>query len=231
MRLLMYLTNFGDPYLTVPLAGLVLAWLAITCSWRSLVMWSGGFGIAASIVAASRFAHVFWGLGVPEFNFAVVSGHTMLASAVYPTALSLCVSRIRKRTVIGPYISGLAFAGAIGVSRILIGYHSTSEVLCGLLSGSLVAALTCIQMLSSQMRSSTTNGLAQRDPTPFAAAALAAVVMYHGKIAPVSAWIDRSSTELSQLSKIQDGRIRWGHAATHCRGNDAALVLHYLSPS
>ncbi|KVU38852.1 hypothetical protein WK68_14810 [Burkholderia ubonensis] len=208
MRLLMYLTNFGDPYVTIPLAGLILAWLAIMCSRRALVIWSSGFAISASIVAASRVVHVIWGVEVPALNFTVVSGHAMLAGAVYPTVLSVCANHTRKTTTIGPYIGGLAFAGAIGVSRVLLGFHSTSEVISGLLLGALVAMLTRAHLTLSDALYAKKTGSALPDPTPFAAAAVAAVVMCHGKIAPVSASIDRNAVELSQWSKTQVEKIR-----------------------
>lgn len=208
MRLLMYLTNFGDPYLTIPLAGLILAWLAITRSTRALVIWTSGMAISGSIVAASRVVHIIWGVEVPAFNFTVVSGHTMLASAVYPTALSICEDRTRRTTAIGPYVFGLAFAGAIGISRVLLGFHSTSEVISGLVSGVLVATLTCVQLAFPDTPRARTTGLTLPDPTLFAAAALAAVVMYHGKIAPVSASIDRNAVELSQWGKTQVEKLR-----------------------
>ncbi|PXX25853.1 MULTISPECIES: phosphatase PAP2 family protein [Burkholderia] len=208
MRLLMYLTNFGDPYLTIPLAGLILVWLAMTRSTRALIIWTCGIAISGSVVAASRVVHVIWGVEVPALNFTVVSGHTMLAGAVYPTALSICENRTCKTTAIGPYVGGLAFAGAIGISRVLLGFHSTSEVISGLLSGVLVATLTCIKLTLPHVPRARTAGFTLPDPTPFAAAALAAVVMYHGKIAPVSASIDRNAVELSQWGKTQVEKIR-----------------------
>lgn len=206
--LLMYLTNFGDPYLTIPLAGLILAWLGVTRSQRALVIWPIGIAISASIVAASRVVHVIWGVEVPALNFTVVSGHSMLAGAVYPTALSICENRTRKTTAIGPYVGGLAFAAAIGVSRILLGFHSTSEVISGLVSGALVATLTCARLAPPHVLCPRKTVFTLSDPTPFAAAAIAAIVMYHGKIAPVSISIDRNAVELSQWSKTQVEKIR-----------------------
>ncbi|WP_080429849.1 phosphatase PAP2 family protein [Burkholderia ubonensis] len=208
MRLLMYLTNFGDPYLTIPLAGLILAWLTMTRSMRASFIWMSGMAISGSIVAASRVAHVIWGMQVSALNFTVVSGHTMLASAVYPTALFICEDRTCRTTAIGPYVCGLAFASAIGVSRVLLGFHSTSEVISGLLPGVLVAMLTCEQLARSHAPRARTARLTVPDPTPFAAAALAAVILYHGKIAPISASIDRNAAELSQWGKTQVEKLR-----------------------
>lgn len=93
-------------------------------------------------------------------------------------------------------------------ARILPGYHSTAEVVCGLASGMLVAALTCFPFTFAHTLFGKPGGFTLHDPTPFAAAALAAVVMYHGKVAPVSARIDRDAVGLSQWSKAQVERMR-----------------------
>lgn len=208
MPLLSYVTNFGDPYLTVPLAALILLWLALMRSWRATLFWAGGMTLGASVVAASRVMHVIWGVEIEALNFTVVSGHAMLAGAVYPTVFSLCDGRTRRGAGIGPYAGGLMLAAVIGMSRILLGYHSTAEVICGLAAGVLVATPTCFQFAFAPMLSGKPGGWTLHDPTLFAAAALAAVVMYHGKVAPVSARIDRDAVGLSQWSKTQVERIR-----------------------
>ncbi|MBN3728233.1 phosphatase PAP2 family protein [Burkholderia sp. Ac-20379] len=208
MPLLRYVTNFGDPYLTVPLAVLILLWLAMMRSWRATLFWAGGMTLAASAVAASRVAHVVWGAEIEALNFTVVSGHAMLAGAVYPTVFSLCDDRTRRTALIGPYAGGLLLATAIGVSRILLGYHSTAEVVCGLAAGMAVATLTCFQFTFAHTLFGKPGGFTLHDPAWFAAAALAAVVMYHGKVAPVSARIDRDAAGLSQWSKAQLERMR-----------------------
>ncbi len=198
---LSYLTNFGDPYLTVPLAALIALWLATARALRAACIWSCGIALSAALVAASRIAHIVWGVELAALHFTVVSGHAMLAAAVYPTALVLCDNRGRREHRPGPGLAGLAFAAVIGGSRVLLGYHSTAEVISGLLSGACVAMLTCGHLAFARPR-----GFALPDPAPFAAVALAAVVMYHGKVAPVSASIDRNAVQLLQWDKSQAGK-------------------------
>ncbi|AJK49989.1 phosphatase PAP2 family protein [Burkholderia plantarii] len=198
MSLIAYLTDFGDPYLTVPLSALILGWIATTHSLRAAALWSGGIGIGAALVAASRIAHVAWGVEIAAWHFTVVSGHAMLASAVYPTALALCDNRGPGASRSAPYLGGLGFAAAIGASRVLLGYHSPIEVISGLLSGGLVAMLMRARLAVVPSRFAKAGGVALPDPARFAAAALAAVVMYHGRIAPVSASIDRDAERIVQ---------------------------------
>lgn len=200
VRLLVYLTNFGDPYLTVPLAGAVVVWLATTRSWRALVTWIACFSASAALVAASHFAYAAWGLQITAINFTAVSGHTMLASAVYPTTFALCASQARTRTAIFAYLCGLVFALAIGMSRLLMGVHTPAEVLSGWLLGTLVAGLTCSPALALRTRAGVISigRNARHDSTPFAAMALALIVVCHGKILPVTAWIDVHAPRLTQ---------------------------------
>ncbi|MBI0328554.1 phosphatase PAP2 family protein [Burkholderia plantarii] len=206
MHWLSYLTNFGDPYLTVPLATLVALWLAAARALRVACIWSCGIALGAALVAASRIAHIVWGVELAALHFTVVSGHAMLAAAVYPTALALCDNRGRREHRPGPALAGLAFAAVIGGSRVLLGYHSTAEVISGLLSGACVAMLTCGHLAFARSRFARPRGFALPDPAPFAAAALAAVVMYHGKVAPVSASIDRNAVQLLQSDRSQAGK-------------------------
>lgn len=199
-RLLIYLTNFGDPFLTVPLAGAVVLWLGATRSWRALLTWIACFTAGASLVAASHFAYAAWGLEIPALNLTAVSGHTMLASAVYPTTFALCASMARTRTALLAYVFGLVVAFAIGMSRLLMGVHSPAEVVTGWLLGTLIAGITCGPALSLRARAGVLSigRDARRDSTPFAALALALIVVCHGKILPVSAWIDVNAPRLTQ---------------------------------
>lgn len=200
VRLLVYVTNFGDPYLTVPLAGAVVVWLASTRSWRALITWIACFSASAALVTASHFAYAAWGLEIPSLNLTAVSGHTMLASAVYPTMFALCASQARTRTAMLAYLFGLIIALAIGLSRLLMGVHTPAEVVSGWLLGTLAAGLTCSAALALRTRAgviSIGRG-ARHDSTPFAAMALALIVICHGKILPVSAWIDVNAPRLTQ---------------------------------
>jgi membrane-associated phospholipid phosphatase len=200
MRLIVYLTNFGDPFLTVPLAGAVTLWLASARSWRALLTWIACFSAGAALVTASHFAYAAWGLEIASLNLTAVSGHTMLASAVYPTTFALCASMARTRTALAAYLLGLVFALAIGLSRMAIGAHTSAEVVVGWLVGTLIATLTCHPALSLRTRAGVISigRDARRDSTPFAALALALIVVCHGKILPVSAWIDVHAPRLTQ---------------------------------
>ncbi|CAE6924137.1 hypothetical protein R69927_06738 [Paraburkholderia domus] len=203
MRLLSYITNFGDPYLTSLLAGVIILWLAATRAWRPLLAWTSCFSVGVLAVAASRLAHAGWGVEISALNFAVISGHSMLDSAVYPTTFGLCATQAKPRTARLAYLLGFACALAIGVSRVLLGFHSTAEVVTGWLLGTLIAGMTCSLMSRSRVRTFSVGKFSMHDSTPFAATAMALIVICHGKIVPVSNWIDSNASEVTQWSKPQ----------------------------
>ncbi|MCW0133286.1 phosphatase PAP2 family protein [Burkholderia pseudomallei] len=139
MRLLFFLTNFGDPMLTAPLAFAVLSWLAASRRRRAALVWALGFACAVGVVALTKFVYAGWGIGIAAWRFTGVSGHTMLGAAVYPLVAAICVRDAYPRRALA---AGLAFALAIGMSRVLLGFHSWSEIVSGWLLGAAVAAST-----------------------------------------------------------------------------------------
>jgi len=152
-------------------------------------------------VAASRFAHTVWGVEIAALNFTVISGHSMLASAIYPTTFAICATQAKPRTAMLAHLFGIAWALAIGVSRVLMGLHSTAEVVTGWLLGTFIAGITCSLMSQSDVRTFSIGKFSTRDSTPFAALALALIVVCHGKVVAVSSWLDSNASEATQWSK------------------------------
>lgn len=84
---------------------------------------------------------------VPLTTYAFPSAHAMVSTAVYGT-VALAVARLR------PSIAPLAYVGttilvlAIGLSRIVLGVHWTTDVLAGFAAGALVLAAARLAMAS-----------------------------------------------------------------------------------
>ena len=150
MHLLSFLTDFGDPFLTVPLALAIQCWLIGTRQWRAARCWAAGFVGGAGLVALTKFAYAGWNIGIAVLDFTGVSGHAMLSTAVYPIAAAICANRASPATVRRSMHAGLVFSLAIGVSRVAFGYHTWSEVVSGWLVGGYVATLTMRFFLQRQ---------------------------------------------------------------------------------
>ena len=90
------------------------------------------FGAASLSVALSKIAFFGWGLGIPRLDFTGFSGHSMLVGSVLPILGWLLASRARPSLRLTAAAIGAACALLIAVSRVVLGYHSISEVVTGL---------------------------------------------------------------------------------------------------
>ena len=136
-------TRLGEAQTVLPAALLAaLLLLRRTESRPVAVWWMALLSAAVLLTTASKVAFIGWGLGWPALDFTGISGHAMFASAVYPLLLG---------TLLGPYVppsgqrlalaAGCVLALLVGVSRVMVGAHSVSEVVAGLLVGGGASAL------------------------------------------------------------------------------------------
>ncbi|WP_323122768.1 phosphatase PAP2 family protein [Burkholderia alba] len=221
MSLLLFLTHFGDPYMTAPLAAAVLGWLAATGRRRAAIEWGAGMACAVGLVALSKFVYAGWGIGIDALQFTGVSGHTMLSAAVYPLVAAICARDERVRAAAW---GGLSFALAIGLSRVLLGFHSWSEIVSGGVLGAGVAAMTLRRMRvargvlrdaagpagdrTAAVPRAAARSAHARATVCFAAAAFAIVVLSYGRTAPVSAWISVNAPKMAEWSRVWFDDIR-----------------------
>ena len=128
--------RLGEAQLLLPAALAFAWWLARRSEARPLVQWwLSLMALAALVTTITKVAFIGWGVGNAAFDFTGVSGHAMFAAAVYPLLCAgVAASRARpwRRAAL---LAGYALALLIGVSRVVDGSHSTSEVLAGLALG------------------------------------------------------------------------------------------------
>lgn len=143
------LTRLGEAQILLPAALLAALSLLRRPEGRPLVAWwLTLLGFATLLTTASKVAFIGWGVGWPELNFTGISGHAMFAAAVYPLLLGTLNSRAGPAGRRLAVIAGAALALLVGASRIVIGAHSASEVVAGLLLGGAAstAALSLIRL-------------------------------------------------------------------------------------
>lgn len=135
----LFMTRWGNSLLLLPAA-----------SWICVSLWAGGdrriawrwallFGGAVAVVLATKLAFLGWGVGIRSLDFTGVSGHSTLAASVLPMLawwLTQDQAPATQRRAVG---AGWGLAMMVGLSRVLLSTHSVSEVVAGLLLGSLVA--------------------------------------------------------------------------------------------
>lgn len=153
MQFWQFITSFGDSGLMVPTAIAIALWLVSAASYRLSVLWLGLFLMAAILVTLTKLLFLGWGLGIHALNFTGFSGHTTFAAIVFPVLTRLILHACRPDARPDGYFIGEAFAGLVGVSRLLVHAHSVSEVVAGLLLGlALSRTFLCVMALTPGIR-------------------------------------------------------------------------------
>jgi len=137
-----FITRLGEAQILLPVALALSLWLA----WRAratpiVPYWLALLGIATLITAATKIAFIGWGIGSAALDFTGVSGHAMFAAAIYPVVCRLALSGHGLALQRLGWGGGLALAGLIAWSRLVVQAHSPSESLIGFLLGGSVSAL------------------------------------------------------------------------------------------
>ncbi|RQT48303.1 phosphatase PAP2 family protein [Burkholderia cepacia] len=137
-------SDLGDAAMTLPLAVVCIAWLTrSTAGRRHAASWALMLAAGMALVGATKMLYAGCGIQIRPIHFRVISGHTMLASAVWPMVCVLALSGgVQPRASSSrslPLGVGLALGALIGVARVFDDAHTPSEVVAGWLVGSAVA--------------------------------------------------------------------------------------------
>lgn len=123
----------------VPSAAVIAIWLLLDQRPRLFWYWCILLGSALALVAASKIAFIACGFGIQSLNFTGFSGHSTFSMALWPVAALLLFQRQRSWMRILAVTAGYALALLICVSRLVLHFHSLSEVLAGCTLGALVS--------------------------------------------------------------------------------------------
>lgn len=148
------LTRLGEAQILLPAALLTAAKLLRHATTRALAGWWMAM-LAVTVIAttATKIAFIGWGLGVPQWNFTGVSGHTMLSAAIYPLLFGALTLGKSHRVRVLSLLFGALLAVLVGISRVKVGAHTSSEVIAGwVLGGSVnLAALALLRAPRERM--------------------------------------------------------------------------------
>jgi membrane-associated phospholipid phosphatase len=183
------ITDFGDAAVMAPTALVLGLWLGASRAWLGALAWLVLYGTAAFVVICTKIAYIAWGVGVPSLDFAGVSGHAMSAAAVLTVAGYMIGGLISRSAALPGGASGFCLGVLIGVSRVVLGDHSPSEVVAGCALGGL-AALAAIGAIRARPEI-----LAR--PAVFVVALVALGLAMHGHRAPSEQLAVELATRLS----------------------------------
>jgi membrane-associated phospholipid phosphatase len=136
------LSNIGDAAVTLPVAIVCAIWIAMS-DVRLALRWALALSCGMLLVGASKILYYTWGVALPLAHFRVISGHTMLSTAVWAVALALQLRWWRPPaypSIIAGVAAGLLLGALTGASRVHGHSHSIAEVCVGWVVGAGVAA-------------------------------------------------------------------------------------------
>ncbi|MBV1776605.1 phosphatase PAP2 family protein [Burkholderiaceae bacterium DAT-1] len=199
------ITLAGDAFLVLTMALITQGYLFFTGPAKLARLALFEFWLAASLVVASKFAYWAWGFGLTVIDFKGLSGHSMLSAAVYPMLLCVLTRDLgaHRPTIWIGWLGGWTVALCIGYSRLCTYVHSPSEVVLGLLVGTIFSLVFCIRLLGANER------LGQFRPAMIAwlVALSVATSQLYGKVAPFNdAIIEHASKYAAQSCVNRAGR-------------------------
>lgn len=147
-----WISRFGQAEVVLPCLAAAAVWLAATRERHAAAVWLGWFSVAVLATLATKVAFIGWGMGIDSLDFTGVSGHTLLAGAVWPVLLAR-LAPPRPGWRIGGALLGYTLALLVAVSRLALAAHSLSEVVAGFILGGMVSAAALVDGLpASRLR-------------------------------------------------------------------------------
>jgi membrane-associated phospholipid phosphatase len=148
---LIWITNLGDAAVTVPVAFACALWLS-AADKREAFRWLCVLAAGLALVGLTKVLYAGCGIQIRSVEFRVISGHTMLASAVWGVALGLLTGSVRAGWYRLGATVGLAMGAVIGFCRVVQDAHTPIEVVAGWVLGSAIAVYFLQRFFKSSRR-------------------------------------------------------------------------------
>lgn len=137
------ITRLGEVALLLPAAlWACLALLHQSATRLFAVRWLQALALAGGLTLVTKLAFMGWGIGSAAWDFTGISGHAMFAAAIYPLLVASLTGQLAHGWQRALVLTSFALVLVVGVSRLVVGAHSVSEVMAGLLLGMAVSAFS-----------------------------------------------------------------------------------------
>src|SRR5579871_1733888 len=137
IQILAVATDLGNLAVLVPLALAMAVWLIRYQPRGAALAWLGALFVCGLVSALSKI--VFYACP-PIENLVSPSGHTSMSLVVYGGLGAICASQTGARWRAIPVAAVVGLVATIALSRVVLHFHSETEILVGSIIG--VASLT-----------------------------------------------------------------------------------------
>ena len=146
-RAMIGITEFGDSVVVVVVAAGLLVSLALARQWRPAIVVGSAFALAAATVplikiVLHRQRPIDIYSGAELFSFP--SGHSTFATLLFATLALLIAPRFQRGGQVAVWTAALSGLVLVGMSRIYLGAHWPSDVIGGVLVGTLLSCLLAL---------------------------------------------------------------------------------------
>jgi membrane-associated phospholipid phosphatase len=178
MNSAMFLTDFADQAVVLPVAAAVAIVLAAQGWRRGALAWIAVVAITLGVILVLKMSFLACAPVFSHWALRSPSGHTAAASVVAGGMVALVAGRLRAVLLVA-----LLAAVVIGSSRLELGFHSPPEVLIGAITG--VGGAALLSYLAGPPPA--------RRPVSLLAVAFVVAMLLHGMRLPAEAAIWRIS--------------------------------------
>ncbi len=139
-RILWLVTGFGDATLLLPASAVLFAAFLWQGSRRGAALWGSSLALCVVLTLLGKIAFRVCDAWPALMNIRSPSGHTSLSMTFYLCCAVAVSAHERPPVRTAVTAAGALLVAAIAASRILLGLHTSAEVLAGLLIGAVSVA-------------------------------------------------------------------------------------------
>ena len=181
------ITDLGDQAVILPLLLAVGLVLLLAGWWRGALAWFIAVSATLGAVLVAKLSTMACQSLLPPVGLLSPSGHTASAAVVYGGLLALVIGGPR-----AAFLAGAAVAGLVGFTRVELGVHTLADVVAGGLIGT--AGAVALALLAGPRPA------LRRGWIGVAAAAVAVLVLFHGRHVYAEMHIRQMSQQIWPLS-------------------------------
>ena len=130
-----FITHLGSASLLLPFFGIALIELWFSHQKSAIFLWILALAIGVMLTLISKVLFLGWGIGIASLNFTGISGHAFLATSIIPIVFYSFSGGLQVKAKNIGFWLGLILSLLVGISRIVLGMHSWSEVVSGWILG------------------------------------------------------------------------------------------------